>query len=340
MNGHQRIAAALAGRQPDSTPVMLHNFMLAAREAGVTMSQYRRDPRQIARSHIEAVEKYGYDGILVDVDTATLAGAAGVPTEFPEDEPAVCRGVLLESLEDVDRLKPVDVGGYWGVQVWLEATRLLKQYFGDEIWVRGNCDQAAFSLACMLRGMQSWMLDIMDEASERPVRQLLDYCTGITTEFLGLMARTGADMLSNGDSSAGTSLISPRLYRQFGLPYEQRVAAFAHALRLPWALHVCGNTNLILPDLAATGADALELDFKTDAGRAHRELKNRSTFIGNIDPSGVLALGSPEIVESKTRELIDVFSDEPRFILNAGCALPATTPPENLRAMIRAARAR
>jgi uroporphyrinogen decarboxylase len=117
MNGHQRIAAALAGRQPDSTPVMLHNFMMAAREAGVSMSQYRTDPRQIARSHIELVEKYGYDGILVDVDTATLAGAAGVPTEFPEDEPAVCRGVRLESLEDVDHLEPVDVGGYWGVQV-------------------------------------------------------------------------------------------------------------------------------------------------------------------------------------------------------------------------------
>ena len=44
-------------------------------------------------------------------------------------------------------------------------------------------------------------------------------------------------------------------------------------------------------------------------------------------------------MESKTRELIDVFSGEPRFILNAGCALPADTPPENLKAMIRAARA-
>jgi uroporphyrinogen decarboxylase len=69
-------------------------------------------------------------------------------------------------------------------------------------------------------------------------------------------------------------------------------------------------------------------------------LKNRLTFIGNIDPSGVLALGSPELIESKTRELLDVFSDEPRFILNAGCALPASTPPESLKAMIRTARSR
>jgi uroporphyrinogen-III decarboxylase len=40
----------------------------------------------------------------------------------------------------------------------------------------------------------------------------------------------------------------------------------------------------------------------------------------------------------KTRELAAVFAVPPRFILNAGCAIPATTPPENLRAMIRAAR--
>jgi uroporphyrinogen-III decarboxylase len=50
-----------------------------------------------------------------------------------------------------------------------------------------------------------------------------------------------------------------------------------------------------------------------------------------------MAQGTPELVQSKCRELMDIFSDTPRLILNAGCALPATTPPENLRAMIRTA---
>jgi uroporphyrinogen decarboxylase len=67
-------------------------------------------------------------------------------------------------------------------------------------------------------------------------------------------------------------------------------------------------------------------------------MSGRATFIGDLDPSGVLALGTPELVEAKTRALLEVFADSPRFILNAGCAIPATTPPENLRAMILAAR--
>ncbi len=90
--------------------------------------------------------------------------------------------------------------------------------------------------------------------------------------------------------------------------------------------------------MLATGADALELDYKTDARLARDRMRDGAIFIGNLDPSGVLALGTPELVEAKTRELVALFAETPRFVLNAGCAIPATTPPENLRAMIRAAR--
>ena len=157
---------------------MLHNFMMAAFEAGVSMSRYRTEPAEIARCFIEAVEKYEYDGIVVDVDTATLAGACGVPVVFPEDEPAIYRGQRLRSLDEVRDLEPADVGRYPGVQVWLEAVRLLKRHFGDEIYLRGNCDQAPFALACAMRGSADWMMDIMDPANEEDVRRLLEFCDG------------------------------------------------------------------------------------------------------------------------------------------------------------------
>jgi uroporphyrinogen decarboxylase len=339
MNGCQRIRAVLEGRPHDGPPVMLHNFMMAAAEAGVTMAQYRRDPVALARCHIEAVEKYGYDGILVDVDTVTLAGAAGVPVLFPEDEPAVSRGALLSSLEQAPDLEPADVAVYPVVQVWLEAVRILKRHFGDEVYLRGNCDQCPFSLASCLRGAAEWMMDLMDPANEEADHVLLEYCTGVTEQFLALMAATGCHMLSNGDSPAGPSLVSPRLYRTFAWPYEKRIAAAAHHLGLPYALHICGKTEPILEDMAATGAGALELDYKTDVRRAAEVLaRSGTTFIGNLDPSAVVALGAPAEVETRTAELIEVFAGSRRFILNAGCAIPASTPPANIHAMIHAAR--
>jgi uroporphyrinogen decarboxylase len=214
---------------------------------------------------------------------------------------------------------------------------LLKQKFDGEVFIRGNCDQAPFSLASLMRGAEGWMLDLMEPDNEAAAFRLLDYCYEASTQFLRLMAATGCDMLSNGDSSAGSSLISPRLHRRFAHSYETGLAAFSHELGLPYAQHVCGNARPILEDLVETGADALELDFKTDSQSVHSTLKDRATLIGNIDPTGVMAQGTPELVETKCRELMAIFSDTPRLILNAGCALPATTPPENLRAMIRTA---
>ena len=46
LTGKQRIEAVLRGEQPDRVPVMLHNFLMAAREAGYTQREYREDPRR------------------------------------------------------------------------------------------------------------------------------------------------------------------------------------------------------------------------------------------------------------------------------------------------------
>jgi len=333
MNGHERINAALKGVKPDKTPVMLHNFLMAAHEHGVTMEQYRNSPKVIAETFIAAVDKYQYDGILVDIDTVTLAGAVGVPVDFPVNGPARSHLGNLENLEDLNRLKPVNIDNYRYIQVWLEAVSLLKSYYKDELYIRGNCDQAPFSLASMMRGAQNWMLDLMMESDDRLVA-LLDYCTEITCQFIRLMAQTGCDMVSNGDSPAGPEMISPEMYLKYALPYEKRVVEAAHALELPYTLHICGNTDVILDHMLLTGADAFELDYKTDISKIYPMLHNQTTFIGNIDPSSVLCLGTPELVRKKTEELLYFYRNSPRLIVNAGCAIPAETPSVNLRTMI------
>lgn len=338
MNGLERINAALSGRRPDRVPVMLHNFMMAAREAGLTQRQYRSDPENMARAFIQAVERYEYDGVLVDLDTATLAGAVGVPVDYPDDEPALCSRGCLGDLAKVADLPRPDVGQNRQIQVWLEAVRLLVQHFGEEICVRGNCDQAPFSLASMIRTPQVWMMDLLDPDNRENVFALLDYCAEATGQFIRLMSQTGAHVVSNGDSPAGPEMISPKMYREFALPYEKRMAAEADAADLPYVLHICGDTTPILDDVVRSDADGIELDYKTDVDHAHDVFKDEICFFGNIDPSGVLALGTVDQVERETARLLEIFADTPRFVLGAGCAIPPNTPPANIEAMIRVAR--
>lgn len=337
MNGHERITAVLNGRKPDHVPVMLHNFLMAANEYGITMEQYRNDPRLIAESFMLAVERYKYDGILVDLDTVTLAGAVGVPIDFPVNSPARTHTGNLLNMDDVRRLKPVRVDDYRYIQTWLEAVRILVGQFKNEVYIRGNCDQSPFSLASMMRGIQNWMVDLM-MGDDEPVEILLDYCTDVTSQFIRLMAQTGCDMVSNGDSPAGPELISPEMYRKYALPYEKRVADVALECGMAYTLHICGNTDSILDDMVKTGAHAFELDYRTDIIKIHDKFSTSRTFIGNIDPSGVLCMGSPELVMGKTLELLSIYKDSPRLIVNAGCAIPAETPPGNLKRMIETVR--
>jgi uroporphyrinogen decarboxylase len=336
MNGHQRIVAALKDRKPDTVPIMLHNFMMAAREAGYSQAQYRNDPKKIADTFIKSIEKYHYDGIVVDIDTVTLAGALGVPIDFPDNVPARSHQGCLRKIEDVKNLKRISIGNYKYIQIWLEAVRILKSYFGNEIFIRGNCDQAPFALASIMRTPQEFMMDLYGQ--ENLVLELLDYCCDVTCQFIRLMSETGADMVSNGDSPAGPEMISPDFYRHFALPYEKKVVEEAHSCGKPYTLHICGNTSSILNDMVQTGADAIELDYKTDIFKVHDLCKDDIVFIGNIDPSNVLARGSRKDVCEKTNELLQVFSDTNRFILNAGCAIPDSTPSENLESMIKTAR--
>jgi uroporphyrinogen-III decarboxylase len=56
----------------------------------------------------------------------------------------------------------------------------------------------------------------------------------------------------------------------------------------------------ILEYMLLTGADAFELDYKTNAQKVREIICSKACFIGNIDPSGVLTLGSTELVKQKT----------------------------------------
>lgn len=335
MNGYERIKAALKGVMPDRRPVMLHNFMVAAREAGYTMKQYREDPEIAARCHIQFVEKYNVDGILFDVDTALMAGSVGVPVDFPENEPARTHDQLLQYLDEMENLNGVNISANPRIQHSVEAVKILKKYFGKEIFVRGNCDQAPFSLACSMRTPAWFMMDLMME--EAKAIRLIECTTGLCKQFIRLMIEAGADMVSNGDSPAGPSMISPAMYQKFAYPYEQQLIEEAHKLNTPYLLHICGNTDLILEQFAIMNMDAVELDYKTPIERIHHLLSDKTTLFGTVDPSGIMALGTPKDVQRETLQILNTYRGNPRLVIGAGCAIPPTAPETNIRAIIATA---
>lgn len=133
-------------------------------------------------------------------------------------------------------------------------------------------------------------------------------------------------------------MISPAMYAQFAYPYEMEVLKAAHSCNVPYLLHICGNTNLILQQISTMDLDAVELDYQTPAERIHEQFSGKITLFGTIDPSGALALGSPRLVKEESNRLLDLYKGNPRLVLGAGCAIPPITPEENIRTIVQTAK--
>lgn len=334
----QRIQAVWSGQIPDRVPVCLHNFMMAAREAGIPMGKYRRDPEAIACAHLQAVEKYGYDCVVIDTDTTMLAEAMGATSECAPNEPGIIVAPAIRSLREVDRLNVVNPERDGRIPVLLEAIGILARQVGNEIAIRGNADQGAFDLACLTLGTQTFLMELASNPDDTAITQLLEICYQSHLAVHRAVIKAGAHFTSMGDSLAGPDVVSPSMFRCFARPYEERMVRELACDGIRTVIHICGDTTLILDDLSAYDFCGFELDYKTDAAKAKETVGHKHVLFGNVDPSGVLARGTPNQVRQRTRELIELWKPAGRFVLNAGCAIPPTTPSENLCAFIQTAR--
>ena len=219
----------------------------------------------------------------------------------------------------------------------LKATRLMQKRLGGRACIVGEADQGPFDLAALLLGMESWLVALMMPEQHAQVHRLLAYATEQVLRFALAQAAAGADYTEIGDPLGGPDVCSPSIYREFAFPYEQQLAAELKARGVPLILHICGDATPIIAEMAATDAPMLEVDYKIDARRCRAATENGPVLVGNVDPSAVMALGTPEQVVAESRRAIECLGQRGWFILSPGCTLPATTPPENTEAMMAAA---
>lgn len=125
------------------------------------------------------------------------------------------------------------------------------------------------------------------------------------------------------------------MYRQFALPYEQRIFAAIREAGAVGRLHICGNTSRIIADMATSGARIVDLDWMVDWGQAVQTLAARGVAAcGNFDPVKVVLQGTPDEVRQAVVGCVAA-GNATSFIM-AGCEIPDGTPAENLLAQYRA----
>lgn len=337
MNALERTLQTIQHQIPDRVPVDLHNFMLTARMMQVSsFADFFRDGDAMAEGHVLAWQRFGHDVILVENGTAALAEACGVTVVYQPDSAPVATQAAIESLDDVEKLPIPDPETHPILRENLKATRRVVERIGQQVFIIGRADQGPFSLAAEIRGIDNFMMDLILEKPEK-VHRLLEYCLTVVRRYALAQIAQGAHCTSIGDSPSGPDLIAPALYRQFAYPYVKRLVQDLSAQGIHLAYHICGNSTPIIGDMVRTGASIIEIDQKAGMAAAKQAARGRSTLLGPIDPSEVLAHAKPEQVLEKSREALAILAPGGEFILGPGCAMPATTPDDNIHALIEAA---
>jgi MtaA/CmuA family methyltransferase len=335
----ERCRVVLSLGIPDRVPVGLLNFMPAAAQAGLSLREYCTDGRAMAEAHIAAWERYGHDLIDLENGVAALAGAVGCGVDFEsETSPPWVVTPALERIEDVERLHPIDPSRDGMLPELLKATRLISETLGDRAFLLAEADQAPFSLATQIVGVETLLMALTDPDKEPFVRRLLDYATEQVITYARALIEAGAHMTGMGDSIAGPDVCSPALYRRFAWPYERQVVETLASEGTSIGLHICGNATPILGDMVSTGSPLLAVDHKVDRAAAKGSARGVTTLIGTVDPSGVLARGTPDDVQTAVRSDLGLLAAGGGFILAPGCALPYDTPEANIRALVETAR--
>jgi len=296
----------------------------AARLAGVKIRDAASDPELLAHTAYMAYRAYSYDMIMVFIDTVVEAEAMGARIERPEDDDA------FYVAPPKGRPKPVDPEKAGRMPVVLGAVARLRDLAGEAVPILGSL-KGPFSLASFLAGFEEFLeWTIVDKPR---AHETLKLALANQVEYASAIVRAGGVPFI-GDPVASGSLISPGVFREFAFPYLEQLVRHVHRFGVWTGLHVCGNTGSVARELAATGADVLSLD-EVDLTLVRRELGHEAILMGNV-PTGLVRTGTPDAVRAAARACMEAAG--PKLILSTACDVPADAPPDNVRALVQAAR--
>ena len=331
MNSLERTRSAIRGQKIDRLPCFPILIAPACQLTNVRQSDYSQDADVMADTLIRAREIIGTDGIYVSRDNWVCYEALGGEMTFPEDDEPNGRGVLLKSVSDFRKLSVPDPVSAPGMSTVLDAARKVVDAVGNDFYIQANIDCGPFTMAAILRGTQNFLLDIVTE-DENEVHRFLEFCTEVVIAYGRAMIATGVHGIQYGDSTAG--LISPDLYEKFVLPYQHRsLRKLANPFTDLW-VHICGDSRHILNYLRDLDFQGFEVDAKVKLEDARQYLGSKA-LKGNIDTTFLLR-ENEESVYKATVEMLKRANLKTGLVVSPGCGVPRMTPPENLRAMMRA----
>lgn len=321
------------------------------RQAGRYLPQYQairsqmsfldlcKNPDKAAEVSIQPFEILGVDAIIMFSDILVPLEPMGADLSFDTGKPEF--RTPIRTMQQIENLiVPEDIAS--SCDYVYETLSTIKKRISNAVPVLGFAGAPWTLASYLIEGGGSKNFDQIKALMYRdPVAMhlLLEKLSQTIIEYLCTKLEYGADMLQLFDTWA--SVLSPVDYREFALPYQQKIIAGIKA-RYPEAiitLYVNG-VAAVLDYMVESGADVISIDWRSNLKEIREYLSSYKNFStsrsiavqGNFDPCYLY--GDKAFIERKTLAMLEQAGTEPGYIANLGHGILPNIDPEHARVFI------
>jgi len=314
------------------------------RQAGRYLPEYRETraragsfldlcytPELAAEVTLQPIRRFGFDAAILFADILLIPQALGQGLAFRENE-----GPVLDAIRgaaELTRLNPQGIHAQLGPVY--EAVARIKTELPPDCTLIGFAGAPWTVATYMLEGRGS-----TDHAAAKTwafgnpagLTALLDILVEATVAYLDRQIGAGAEVVQLFDTWAG--VLPEAEFRRFCIEPVRRIIGRLKEKHpaIPVIAFPRGAGVLLDGYAAATGADALGLDYTVPLGWAHDHLWSKTVVQGNLDPR-LLVVGGPALAEGVQR-LLQAFPGR-GHIFNLGHGIVPETPLRHVEELVR-----
>jgi uroporphyrinogen decarboxylase len=289
-----------------------------------------KSPSLACEVTLQPLVRYDLDAAILFSDILTVPDAMGLGLYFADGEGPKFERPLREewAIRDLTAPDPFD-----HLRYVMDAVAEIRRALKNSVPLIGFSG-SPFTLACYMveGGGSDDFRTVKTMLYSRPdlLHKILGVTADAVTAYLNAQIESGAQAVQIFDTWGGA--LSHAAYEEFSLAYMRRVIAGLKKThdgeRIPCIVFTKGGGQW-LEAIAASGCDAVGLDWTTDIGAARRRVGEKVALQGNFDPMALFA--SPEAVAKEATRILDGFGPgNTGHVFNLGHGINQHTPPENV----------
>ena len=323
MTSRERVLAALARQPVDRTPVANPTSVATVELMDLVDAYFpdaNREPELMARLAATGHTELGFDSIMPVFSIIQESSALGCNMQWEQKDnwPTVrMREPIWQQPEDVHLAD--DFLEHRDTKCVLDAIRLLKDRFGDEVAIIGKT-MGPWTLGYHCFGVEPFLLLSLDDPAK--TKDALARMKEISVVFGVAQIEAGADALTFPDHATG-DLVSGDYYDRY---LKDLHIEMVERIPVPLILHICGRTVDRMGFIAETGMAAFHYDSKNAPQESMDAVDGDIALVGNVNnPETLFAKGPAEVREEVIRNL-----EAGVQLVGPECAIPLQTSIENL----------